>query len=171
MIGLGFNEVTTFVISNKDDEFQRMGLEKRAMVEIENPIGAEYSGLRMSLLPSLLKLLRENRHHPLPQQIFEVGIVVDESAKNRNHLAGLKIDAKANFTECKSLVETVMRECGEKPVIKEKTHAAFIEGRCAVVLKKEKEIGVFGELHPKTIQAFHLEHPVIAFELVADRLK
>ncbi|MCX6661098.1 MAG: phenylalanine--tRNA ligase subunit beta [Euryarchaeota archaeon] len=171
MIGLGFNEVTTFVISNKDDEFVRMGLEKRTMVEIENPIGEEYSGLRMSLLPSLLKLLRENRHHPLPQQIFEVGAVVDESAKNRNHLAGLKIDAKANFTECKSLVETVMRECGEKPVIKEKTHAAFIEGRCAVVLKKEKEIGVFGELHPKTIQAFHLEHPVIAFELVADRLK
>lgn len=171
MIGLGFNEVTTFVISNKDDEFQRMGLEKRTMVEIENPIGEEYNGLRMSLLPSLLKLLRENRHHPLPQQIFEVGVVIDESAKNRCHLSGLKIDAKANFTECKSIVETVLRECGEKPVIKEKIHASFIEGRCAAVLKKEHEIGVFGELHPKTIQAFHLEHPVIAFELVADRLR
>jgi phenylalanyl-tRNA synthetase beta chain len=171
MIGLGYNEVTTFVISNKEDEFQRMGLEKRTMVELENPIGEEYSGLRMSLLPSLLKLLRENRHHSLPQQIFEVGIIVDETAKNRCHLAALKIDAKANFTECKSLVETVLRECGDKPVIKEKTHAAFIEGRCATVLKKEKEIGVFGELHPKTIQAFHLEHPVIAFELIADRLK
>ena len=171
MIGLGFNEVTTFVISNKDDEFHRMGLEKGTLVEIENPIGEEYSGLRMSLLPSLLKLLRENRHHPLPQQIFEVGVVVDESAKNRCHLAGLKIDAKANFTECKSLVETVLRECGDKPVIKEKTHASFIEGRCAAVLRKEHEIGVFGELHPKTIKAFHLEHPVIAFELVADRLK
>jgi phenylalanyl-tRNA synthetase beta chain len=81
MIGLGFNEVTTFVISNKDDEFQRMGLQKKEMVELENPIGEEYSGLRMSLLPSLLKLLRENRHHPLPQQIFEVGVVVDETAK------------------------------------------------------------------------------------------
>jgi len=171
MIGLGFNEVTTFVISNKNDEFQRMGLEKRTIVEIENPIGEEYSGLRMSLLPSLLKLLRENRHHPLPQQIFEVGVVVDEAAKNRFHLAGLKIDAKANFTECKSIVENVLRECGEKTIIKEKTHASFIEGRCAAVLKKEHEIGVFGELHPKTIQAFHLEHPVIAFELVADRLK
>jgi phenylalanyl-tRNA synthetase beta chain len=171
MIGLGFNEVTTFVISNKDDEFHRMGLEKGTLVEIENPIGEEYSGLRMSLLPSLLKLLRENRHHPLPQQIFEVGVVVDESAKNRCHLAGLKIDAKANFTECKSLVETVLRECGEKPVIKEKTHASFIEGRCGAVLRKEHEIGVFGELHPKTIKAFHLEHPIIAFELVTDRLK
>jgi phenylalanyl-tRNA synthetase beta chain len=171
MIGVGFNEVTTFVISNEEDEFQRMGLIKGEMVKIENPIGAEYSGLRISLLPSLLKILRENRHHPLPQQIFEVGIVVDKQTKNRYNLTGMKIDAKANFTECKSLVETVFRECGYKPVIKEKSHVAFIEGRCASILKKDKEIGIFGELHPKTIQAFHLEHPIIAFELAADLLK
>jgi phenylalanyl-tRNA synthetase beta chain len=171
MIGVGFNEVTTFVISNEEDEFQRMGLVKGKMIKIKNPIGEEYSGLRMSLLPSLLKLLKENRHHPLPQQIFEVGIVVDEQAKNQYHLAGMKIDAKANFTECKSLVETVLRECGCKPVIKEKSHDAFIDGRCASVLKNDREIGVFGELHPKTIQAFHLEHPMIAFELAADLLQ
>jgi phenylalanyl-tRNA synthetase beta chain len=118
----------------------------------------------------LLKLLRENRHHPLPQQIFEVGVVVDEQAKNRYHLAGLKIDAKANFTDCKSIVESVLRECGVKPVIKETVHTAFIEGRCAAVLKGTTEIGVFGELHPKTIQAFQLEHPMIAFELDTDVL-
>ncbi len=170
MIGVGFNEVTTFVISNKEDEFTRMGLEKRTMVQIENPIGEEYSGLRISLLPSLLKLLRENRHHSLPQQIFEVGIVVDEQAKNQYHIAGLKIDAKASFTECKSLVENVIRECGQKPLIKEKSYGAFIQGRCAAVMKKETEIGIFGEIHPKTIQAFHLEHPVIAFELITDHI-
>ena len=170
MIGVGFNEVTTFVISNEEDEFQRMGLIKKEMVKIENPIGEEYNGLRKSLLPSLLKLLRENRHHPLPQHIFEVGVVVDDQAKNKYYLAGIKIDAKANFTECKSLVETVLRECGHRLVIKEKSHASFIEGRCACVLKNDTEIGIFGELHPKTIQAFHLEHPMIAFELAADLL-
>ncbi|PNX46605.1 MAG: phenylalanine--tRNA ligase subunit beta [Thermoplasmata archaeon M11B2D] len=170
MIGVGFNEVTTFVISNKEDEFERMGLEQRTMVEIENPIGEGYSGLRVSLLPSLLKLLRENRHHPLPQRIFEIGVVVDEQARNRYHLAALEIDAKANFTECKSLVETVLRECKQKPLIKETSQGAFIQGRCAAVMKKETEIGVFGEIHPKTIQAFHLEHPIIAFELITDYL-
>jgi phenylalanyl-tRNA synthetase beta chain len=170
LIGLGFNEVTTFVISNDNDEFQRMGLKKGKMVELENPIGEEFNGLRVSLLPSLLKLLRENRHHPLPQQIFEVGVVVDEQAKNRYHLAGMKIDAKANFTECKSIVEAILRECGRKPVMKETAHAAFIEGRCAAVLKESTEIGLFGELHPKTIQAFQLEHPMIAFELDAGLL-
>jgi phenylalanyl-tRNA synthetase beta chain len=165
MIGLGYNEVTTFVISNENDECSRLGLSNKTLVEIENPIGEEYSTLRASLLPSLLKLLRENRHHPLPQQIFELGVVVDEQAKNRYRLAGMKIDAKAPFTECKSLVETVMRECGEKLIIKESAHAGFIGGRSATVIHNGVDIGVFGELHPKTIQEFSLEYPVIAFEL------
>jgi len=170
MIGLGYNEVTTFVISNEHDECNRLGFEKKNLVEIENPLGEEYSALRASLLPSLLKLLRENRHHPLPQQIFEVGVVVDEQAKNRYRLAGIKIDAKAHFTECKSLVETVLRECGKKLMIKEAAHAAFIEGRCAAVVHDGVDIGVFGELHPKTIREFSLEYPVIAFELAIDYL-
>jgi len=170
MIGLGYNEVTTFVISNEKDEAIRLGLPKKNLVEIENPIGEEYSTLRASLLSSLLKLLRENRHHPLPQQIFEVGVIVDSQAKNRYRLAGMKIDAKAHFTECKALVETLMRECGEKLVIKEATHAAFIDGRCAAVVHNGVDIGVFGELHPKTIQEFSLEYPMIAFELAIDYL-
>ena len=58
MIGLGYNEVTTFVISNEKDEAIRLGLPNKALVEIENPIGEEYSTLRASLLSSLLKLLR-----------------------------------------------------------------------------------------------------------------
>ena len=170
LIGLGFNEVTTFTISNERDEFTRMGLDKENCVEIANPIGEEYSCLRVSLFPSLLKILSENRHHPLPQQIFELGMVVDGSAKNRQHLAAMKIDAKANFTECKSFVEAVLRDIGCKYSIKNKKHPAFIAGRCAAVVKANKEVGVFGELHPKTITSFELDHPLIAFELNVDLL-
>jgi phenylalanyl-tRNA synthetase beta chain len=171
MNGLGYNEVTTFVISNPNDEYSRLGFQKqKPSVEIENPIGEEYSSLRSSLLPSLLKLLRENRHHPLPQQIFEVGVIVDEQAKNRYRLAAMKIDAKAHFTECKSIVETLLRECGVKLIIKDARHPAFIEGRCAAVVHDGVDIGVFGELHPRTVKEFSLEYPMIAFELAVDYL-
>jgi phenylalanyl-tRNA synthetase beta chain len=194
MIGLGFNEVTTFTISNEKDEFTQLGLDIGKRIEIQNPIGEEYSclrvsllpsllkilnenrhhplpqHLRVSLLPSLLKILNENRHHPLPQQIFELGAVVDAAAKNRQNLAAMKIDAKANFTECKSLVEAIMRDSGVKYNIKDKSHPAFIAGRCASVIKNNKEIGLFGEVHPKTITAFELDHPIIAFEIQADTL-
>ena len=165
MIGLGFNEVTTFTISNEKDEFTHFGLPKGSMVAIANPIGEEYSGLRTSLLPSMLKLLRENRHHPLPQNVFEVGIVVDEHAKNQYHLAAVKIDAKANFTLSNSLTEAVLRDIGVEYTYGECNHPGFIPGRCAAVMVKNKQIGFFGELHPQTIQNFELEHPMIALEL------
>ena len=170
MIGLGFNEVTTFTISNERDEFNKMGLEVDDRVQIENPIGEEYSCLRVSLLPSLLKILAENRHHPLSQQIFEVGIVVGEDFKNKSCLAAVKIDAKANFTGCKSLVDAVMRDVGKKYSIKDRVHPGFVKGRCASIVCDNKEIGFFGELHPKTITGFDLEHPIIALEIQADSL-
>lgn len=165
MIGLGFSEVTTFTISNARDEFLNMGLEKQKSVEIQNPIGEEFSTLRKSLIPSLLKILNENKHHPLPQQIFELGIIVDEHAKNQWNLAGVKISAKSNFTESKSLIEAILRDIGCRFSIKENNHPGFIQGRCASIIKDEISIGLFGEVHPKTITNFSLEHPIIAFEI------
>ena len=170
MIGLGYNEVATFTISNERSEFTKMGLPQNDCVKIENPIGEDYSCLRVSLLPSMLSILNENRHHPLPQQIFELGFIVDQNAKNRRHLAAVKIDAKANFTSCKSLIEAVCRDIGISYEIQDGKHPAFIPGRCASLRKENVEIGVFGELHPRTISAFSLEHPIIAFELSVDSL-
>jgi len=168
MVGLGFNEVTTFTISNERDEFNKMGLNIGTRAQIENPIGEEYSCLRVGLIPSLLKILNENRHHSLPQQIFELGIVADKSFKNQHFLGFVKIDAKANFTECKSLIDAIMRDSGTKYSIKDKDHPAFVKGRCASVVCNNKEIGFFGEIHPKTILEFELEYPIIAFEIQAD---
>jgi phenylalanyl-tRNA synthetase beta chain len=170
MIGLGFNEVTTFTISNEKDEFNKLGLKASDRAIIENPIGEEFSCLRVGLIPSLLKILSENRHHPLPQQIFEVGVIVNNNYKNQHYLGFVKIDAKANFTECKSIIDAVMRDSGTKYSIKDKDHSAFIKGRCASVIINNNEIGFFGELHPKTITNFDLEYPIIAFEAQADKL-
>jgi len=171
MIGLGFNEVTTFTISNEKDEFNKMDLVAGKRVQIKNPIGEEYSCLRVSLIPSILKILNENRHHSLPQQIFELGVVVDNSFKNVHHLAFVKIDAKANFTECKSIVEAVLLASGLKYQIETNYHPAFVNGRCASVVWKNKRIGFFGELHPRTVNEFELDYPVICFEIQADKLK
>jgi phenylalanyl-tRNA synthetase beta chain len=170
MIGLGFTEVTTFTISNPRDEFTNLGMKKQSLVTIENPIGEEYSSLRINILPSLLKIFRENRHHSLPQQIFELGPIVNPKGQNEFHLGGLKIDAKANFTECKGYVEAILRNLGIKLTIEEYSHPAFIPGRCAKLLINSTQIGWLGELHPQTIQSFELEHPTIAFEINCNTL-
>ena len=170
MIGLGFNEVSTFTISNDKDEFEKIGLKKETCCEIQNPIGEDFSCLRVGLIPSLLKILNENKHHALPQQIFEVGIVVDQEFKNKVKLGFVKIDAKANFTECKSIVEAIMRDIGVTYDIKDFNHPGFVNGRCAVIIINNKNAGFFGELHPLTISNFLLEHPIISFEINIDIL-
>ncbi len=63
-----------------------------------------------------------------------------------------------------------MRDIGAKYSINDKGHPAFVKGRCASVIRDNKEIGFFGELHPKTIAGFDLEHPIIAFEIRTDGL-
>ena len=170
MIGLGFNEVTTFTISNTKDEFIKMSLDISERVEIDNPIGEDYSCLRTSLIPSLLKILNENKHHPLPQQMFELGIVINKDFKNQINLAFIKIDAKASFTECKSFADAIIRDSGMKNEIKDSYHPGFVIGRCASIINKDRKIGIFGELHPKTIINFELEHPIITLEINLDSL-
>ncbi|MEF8848182.1 MAG: phenylalanine--tRNA ligase subunit beta [Candidatus Thermoplasmatota archaeon] len=174
MIGLGFNEVNTFTITNERDEYKKFGLkEEEKRVRIKNPIGEEYTCIRTNLLPSLMKILKKNRHHNLPQKIFELGIVVEDGVHNTYHLSAAKIDAKANFTECKSIVEAVLNEIDIDYKLENGQHPGFIKGRCALIKRsdKDKEIGIFGELHPKTITEFELSHPTIAFELKTKHLK
>jgi len=167
MIGLGFNEVVTLRISSPEKEFEKMEMEGEA-AEIANPIVREHSILRISLLPSLLEILSKNRHNELPQQIYEVGDVVkfeNGEARQKTMLAGVKIDARAGFTECKSIVEAILRNLGYKLDVEEKKHPSFIEGRCASIILNGNEIGYFGEVKPSVISNFDLEYPVIAFEI------
>jgi phenylalanyl-tRNA synthetase beta chain len=172
MVGLAFNEIMTLSLSNVDEQFTKFGLDSESSdyIEIMNPRTEDFTMLRVSLVPSLLTTLRNNKHRDLPQKIFEIGdIVLGETAKNRRTLAGAVIHGKANFTEIKSVVENILQTISgdEKIFLRAKTHPGFIDGRCVSVMreKPEHELGYFGELHPKTINIFDLGYPVTVFEL------
>ncbi len=181
LIGLKFIGIATISLSNEEEQFEKMRLEPGEVVSIENPISTKHSCMRVSLLPSLLEILSRNRHNDLPQMIYEVGDVVkikNGIPLNKTMVAGMKMDAKAGFTECKSIVEALLRNLGVEAEVVEKKSGAFIDGRCASVIdrgsNKENEtgheIGYFGEIHPEVISNFELEYPVIAFEFEAEKL-
>ncbi len=167
MVGLGFNEVATLSLSGGVEQFERMQRQPVEHVAIDNPISSRHTLVRVSLLPSLLAILSKNRHHDLPQQLYEVGEVVamDDGPCNQVMLAGVKIAARAGFTECKSLVQAILHNLGIDADVEGREHPSFIEGRCAAVVTGEGELGYFGEVHPTVITAFDLEYPVIGFEL------
>jgi phenylalanyl-tRNA synthetase beta chain len=169
MVGFAYNEVITLTLSNEKEQFEKMNLEEEERAQAKDPLTEEHTCLRVSLLPSLLSTLRANRHRDLPQKIFEIGITVP-GVHNVYKLAGAAMHPKASFTEAKSLVEGIIRSLGFEPEIQPYSNRSFIDGRCASLFCKDKNIGFFGELHPQVITNFDLSNPILAFEMNVDNL-
>ncbi len=164
MVGYGYMEATTLTLSSVRDQFEKMRLPQGEVVEVLNPISEDHTCLRVSLLPSLMMVLRRNKHRDLPQRLFEVGDVM-RGIKRRRNLAGVSISARASFTEVKSLVESIMRDLSVKYVIQPSSAGTYLEGRGADVMVNGRCIGSFGEMHPQVIVDFELGYPIAAFEL------
>ncbi len=169
MIGHGYFEVTTLTLTSPDEQFARTRMERVEVVEILNPISEEHVCLRVHLLPSLLTVLKKSRHRDLPQRIFEVGDVIS-GTRRRKHLAAVSLHSRASFTEMKSIVESILRDCSVEFDLKSAGIDAFVDGRDAAIIADGVEIGRFGELHPEVMTNFSLGHPAAAFELDIDAL-
>lgn len=176
MIGLGFQEILTFTMSNQETLFKKMNLKAEKVVEISNPKMLTFTCLRNWLLPSLIEFLSHNTHVEYPQRIFEAGYVTifDKKEENRTKdiqkLACTIIHANANFTEVKAILDSLFLNLGLKYDIRESKHDIFIDGRIGKILVKNKEIGVIGEIHPKVLEGWKLENPVSAFEINIEEL-
>ena len=164
MIGSDFQEFLNFVLTNRENNFDKMNTDGNC-VEILNPVSSEYSTLRTWLTPSLLKSLASNLHVEYPQRIFEVGDVVAADTTQTRKLAGAVSHDNANLTEIKSIIESVLKELGLVYNFRSFKHPSFIDTRCGEIFVDNISVGFFGEIHPKILEAFKLERPVIIFEM------
>jgi phenylalanyl-tRNA synthetase beta chain len=171
MVGFGFQETLTYILTNEEDQFSRMGLEPQDVVRLANPRIATHNCLRRWLLPSLMGVLSQNTHVTYPQRVFEVGYCVlpDRDELNRTRdvlkLACAMIGPDAGFTEAKSTLESLLLNMARPHGLEEAGHPSFIEGRCGKVVSEGKEMGIIGEVHPRVLEAFGLSEPAAAFEL------
>ncbi len=176
MIGLGFQEVLTFIMTNQEKLFVRMNQEPSQLVEIANPKVTTLTSLRPWLLPSLMELLASNTHVEYPQRLYEVGdcMVWNLSLPNRikdvRKLACVSTHSRANFTEIKSVLEPLMVNLGTQFFLKPNNHPSFLEGRTGSILIGDHEVGIIGEVHPQVIENWKLENPIAAMELDLDQL-
>jgi len=170
-IGLGAQEILSFNLTNKDNLFRLMGTKEEKIIEIENPVSLTYGSLRNKLLPSVLEFLSKNTTKEYPQKVFEVGDITypdsekDEMSTTERRLAFAISHADVTFTDAKQAVEAVFANLGKKIAIKEADHDSFIVGRSAVILTGKEKLGIVGEIHPKVLQNWGIEQPVVAFEV------
>ncbi|MEM2740250.1 MAG: phenylalanine--tRNA ligase subunit beta [Candidatus Bathyarchaeia archaeon] len=176
MVGLGFQEVMTYVLSNPRDQFDLMRVERSPCVEIENPKTLEFTMCRLWLLPCLMNVLASNKHNPYPQRIFEAddAAVLDPlsetGARNLRKLAAASAHVEADFAEAKAVAEALIRCLGLQASYKPLIHPSFIEGRAASVEVDSVEVGFLGEVHPEILEKLELENPVAALEVNLESL-
>ncbi|KAI9846926.1 MAG: phenylalanine--tRNA ligase subunit beta, partial [Thelocarpon superellum] len=91
----GWSEVMPLILCSHDENFAWLNRKDdgNTAVKLANPKTAEYQVVRTSLLPGLLKTIRENKHHNLPIKVFEASDVafkdlsLERKSRNERHLA------------------------------------------------------------------------------------
>ncbi|OUO87575.1 phenylalanine--tRNA ligase subunit beta [Gordonibacter sp. An230] len=189
----GLNETMTYSFAEPGD-LDRLRMPREGLgepVELINPLNADQSVMRQSIVPGLVRSVAYNQSRGVRNvQLYETGIVFyahegrkqpKEKRKVAGVLAGAMRDAGWNdapaafdFFDAKGVVESIARELA-LPKLRFKALSAdeaphLQPGRAAAVLSGGTELGWVGELHPLAVDAYGAQAPVVAFELDADAL-
>ena len=161
-------------------------------ISLANPIAADMSDMRPSLLPGLLAASERNNDRSIHDlALFEVGQIFkgDRPADQRIAAAGARrglsnangqgrhwssIGKPANVFSAKGDAFALLSSLGvatESMQVNPGAPAWFHPGRSGTMQFGPKSvIGHFGELHPRVLQALGMEGPVAAFEISLDAL-
>ena len=170
MTSLGAYEITTYsFISPK--YFDKIRLPEssplRKPVVITNPLGEDTSVMRTTLLPSMCEVLARNyNNRNAAVCLFELGSeYIPNGGELPDEPVRLSVGAyggDADFYTVKGIVDSMLKNigvedfeyaaCTDPGVFAEAD--AFHPGRCAVITKDGKAIGILGELHPETLENY-----------------
>ncbi|KIH88092.1 phenylalanyl-tRNA synthetase beta chain [Sporothrix brasiliensis 5110] len=112
----GWIEVMPLILCSHDENFGWLNRKDdgSTAIKLANPKTTEYQVVRTSLLPGLLKTIRENKSVALPLMISEVSDVafkddsVERHARNERHWAAAYSSKSAGFEMVHGLLDRVM---------------------------------------------------------------
>ena len=189
----GLNETTTFGFAAPGDlEKIHMSADGRGVpVVLMNPLVAEQTEMRRSLLPGLLQSVVYNEAHGTTNvHLYEIGTLFHgrENAslpRETQSVAGVLTGSwtdqtwnntvdKLRFFAGKGIVEELLEQLRVPKVrfrVAEGEGYDFLQpGRAAEVLSGGTVLGWVGEIHPEAREAMDIDQIVVAFELDLDKL-
>jgi phenylalanyl-tRNA synthetase beta chain len=181
--------VTWSFIGRKQAELFGGGKPELALA---NPIAAELSDMRPSLIPGLVAAAQRNADRGFPDAaLFEVGQVFrgDTPADQFTAAAGVrrllakpsgisrhwsKCDGEVDAFDAKADALAVLTAAGAPAAALQVVANApgwFHPGRSgSIQIGPQNVLGYFGELHPGTLQALDAQGPLVAFEIILERI-
>jgi phenylalanyl-tRNA synthetase beta chain len=170
LVGLGLNELNTYNLASENSQTKLMNADI-PLVKIGNALNEECNVCRAWVVPSLLEVLKANKHHEYPQRIFDIGTIFKKSSKTETgvveneRLAIALCHDKVDFTEIKQILDYLMRALNLNYDVSDAEHSSFIPGRVARVAVGKKNVAYMGEMHPQVLSHFDLTLPVAVLEL------
>jgi phenylalanyl-tRNA synthetase beta chain len=169
LVGLGILEVKTYHLASKENQTSKMDA-KIEPIELANPSTKEYNVLRKWVIPSLMEVLGNNKHHEYPQNIFDIGTIfkkgkTDTGIAEAERLGIALCNEKTDFTAIKQVLDYLMKMLDAKYEIRETESSSFIPGRVARVSVNGKDVAYIGEIAPEVLANWDIVMPVSAFEL------
>lgn len=189
-------EVLPLTLCSHDENFKflRMEDDGSEVVKLANPKTLEYQVVRTTLLPGILKTVKENRKHSLPIKVFESGDVVfknerlERKAYNECHWGAIYAGKTSGFEIIQGLLGKIMQtfrtewiadygagSSGRGYWIEEDSSlVTYFPGRGAKVMFRPKEgeeakkIGHLGVLHPEVMNNFEVPYAASYVELNAE---
>ncbi|CAD6442866.1 5ac30cf7-f492-4381-a0fc-5ad0f0ae2ef9 [Sclerotinia trifoliorum] len=112
----GWSEVMPLILCSHDENFAWLNRKDdgTTAVRLANPKTAEYQVVRTSLLPGLLKTIRENKKHSLPLKVFEVSDVafkdlsLERKSRNERHFAAAWYGKTSGFEAVHGLLDRIL---------------------------------------------------------------
>jgi phenylalanyl-tRNA synthetase beta chain len=112
----GWTEALPLILCSHDENFKWLNRQddKTKAIVLQNPKSREYQIVRTSLLPGLLKTIRENKHRPVPLQVFEASDVglkapeLERQTRNERHFAAAWYAQSSGFEVVHGLLDRIM---------------------------------------------------------------
>ena len=151
---------------------------RRQSFKILNPLGEDTSIMRTTVLPSMLEILTRNYNfRNKAAKLYEIGRIYlpggeDGLANERKVLSIGAYGADMDFFAMKGVISAVLSGIRAEGVSFEAVNdnPSYHPGRCAKVLVKGEEIGVFGQIHPLVARNYGVDAELYCAELSFDGL-
>jgi phenylalanyl-tRNA synthetase beta chain len=162
-----------------------------AKLALANPIAADLSDMRPSLLPGLVAAAQANADRGFPDlALFEIGQIFKGDQPEQQLIAASGVrhgfasgngigrdwsgSATADAFDAKADAFAVLAAAGAPMQALQIVpgRATWLHpGRSGTIqIGPQNVLGYFGELHPRTLEALGADRPLIAFEVILDRI-
>lgn len=167
----GFTEVYNYSFTN-EEQWTPFGLTEQDHLRVRNPIAAELTHMRRSLLPGAFETILNNTRHLREFRFFEIGGEIQPQSaalhKEVQHVVAVLYNAQADerdFFELKRVGECLFPDAQLKAAEPRAWEHPF---RAAEIHWRGQEIGRLFELHPSLLDSEKIEGRAFLFDVDLD---